>query len=154
MPDVLHQQHAGPNGSAGGNGRPSGLSGSTGSIQQSPFTVSRHKKVEIPGTAILNSHSGNTSARREPADLGIPYPALPPGNLASFFFTKLESTYKLFLSVSCTTTEKESNVLRKVASLTYDMNMEQKQASNTKMRMHPANEKHDLKSAETFEGIL
>ena len=38
-----------------------------------PFTLTRHKKVEIPATAIL-SHTQN-GTRREPSDLGIPYPS-------------------------------------------------------------------------------
>ena len=42
--------------------------------QAQPFTLSRHKKVEIPATSILHSHSQN-SMSREPADLGIPYPS-------------------------------------------------------------------------------
>ena len=43
----------------------------------------------------------------------------------------------------------ESNVLRKVASLTYELAVEQKQAS---IRMRTPPERQDFRSAETFEG--
>lgn len=54
------------------------------------------------------------------------------------------------LSFSVASGEKESNVLRKVASLTYDLAMEQKQVGSSKMRSPP--ERYDLSCIENFEG--
>lgn len=65
MPDMIH--HSGPSSGHSNGSRPSG----TNSGQ--PFTLTRHKKVEIPATSIL-SHPQNAT-RREPSDLGIPYPS-------------------------------------------------------------------------------
>ena len=69
--------------SSGPSGLPPGTNGNgvrpilnAGPVAQ-PFTLSRHKKVEIPATSTLG-HSQN-SIRREPADLGIPYPSIPAG---------------------------------------------------------------------------
>ena len=67
MPDMIH--HSGSTSGQSNGGRPSG-SGGTGQ----PFTLSKHKKVEIPTTSIL-SHHAQTPVRREPTDLGIPYPS-------------------------------------------------------------------------------
>ena len=70
MPDMIHLGgHGGPpSGHNNGANRPSNVP-SNGQ----PFTLTRHKKVEIPATAIL-SHTQNAT-RREPSDLGIPYPS-------------------------------------------------------------------------------
>lgn len=72
MPDMIH--HSGSSTGHNNGSRPS----ATNSGQ--PFTLTRHKKVEIPATSIL-SHAQNVN-RREPIDLGIPY---PPGILRKCF---------------------------------------------------------------------
>lgn len=138
MPDMIH---LGGSSSGHNNGAPRS---SNAANSGQPFTLTRHKKVEIPATSIL-SHTQNVS-RREPSDLGIPYPS---GKSLSFefLFTKSINTFYLVA-----TPEKESNVLRKVASLTYDLALEQKQQMcASKMRSPP--ERHDLNSSEHFEGI-
>ena len=48
--------------------------------------------------------------------------------------------------------EKESNVLRKVASLTYDMAIEQKQITNNMRSPRSSSDKQDLRHLDTFEG--
>ena len=58
-----------------------------------------------------------------------------------FFFNKITASG-----------EKESNVLRKVASLTYDFAMEQKQQIGSP-KMRSSIDRHDLNSLENFEGI-
>ena len=69
VPDMIHHT-----GTSSPNGKQ--VQNSVNGSQQNPFTLSRHKKVDIPATSIFN-HSQN-AVRREPADLGIPY---PPGKL-------------------------------------------------------------------------
>lgn len=117
MPDVMNQNNGGP--------RASG---------SQPFTLTRHKKVEIPSTSVL----GGQQVRREPADLGIPYPAGKLSVLAAANF---------MLKFCTVQGDVESNVLRKVASLTYDMAMEQKHPTPRRP------EKHDLSVSDKFEGI-
>lgn len=53
----------------------------------------------------------------------------------------------------CYTGEKESNVLRKVASLTYDMAIEQKQIANNLRSPRTPSDKADLRHIDTFEGL-
>ncbi len=67
MPDMIHLGGS-STGHSNGAARPSNAANSG-----QPFTLTRHKKVEIPATSIL-SHNQNV-ARREPSDLGIPYPS-------------------------------------------------------------------------------
>ncbi|XP_032792017.2 formin-2 isoform X2 [Daphnia magna] len=119
MPDMIHL-----GGSSSGHNNSATRSTNMANNGQ-PFTLTRHKKVEIPATSIL-SHAQNV-ARREPSDLGIPYPSA--------------------------SAEKESNVLRKVASLTYDLAMEQKQQVSSP-RGRSALERHDLNALENFEGQM
>ena len=66
MPDMIHMGSS--TGHSNGATRPSNATNSG-----QPFTLTRHKKVEIPATSIL-SHAQNAT-RREPSDLGIPYPS-------------------------------------------------------------------------------
>lgn len=123
MPDVINQNNGG--------------SRASGSAQ--PFTLTRHKKVEIPTTSVLGHPAAQN--RREPADLGIPYPA----GLSAYAFPR--ASFKLFLLVQG---DMESNVLRKVASLTYDMAMDQKHQAS---RARPQPERQDLSMSDKFEGM-
>lgn len=74
MPDMIHMS-----GSSSGHSNGSGRSANTPNGGQ-PFTLTRHKKVEIPSTSILNHTQNASRPMREPSDLGIPYPS---GNIAN-----------------------------------------------------------------------
>jgi len=73
MPDMIHHNSPSSSGQGGSGARPSG------SLTSQPFTLTFHKKVEIPSTSSLNNnHAAQHAIRRaEPSDLGIPY--LSPG---------------------------------------------------------------------------
>lgn len=144
MPDMIHL-----GGSSSGHNNSATRSTNMANNGQ-PFTLTRHKKVEIPATSIL-SHAQNV-ARREPSDLGIPYPS-GNGIFAYIIFRRLILMYIPDFPYDVASAEKESNVLRKVASLTYDLAMEQKQQVSSP-RGRSALERHDLNALENFEGIL
>ena len=82
MADMIHL-NSGPSGNNSNVVRPIQ---NLGPVAQ-PFTLSRHKKVEIPATSTLG-HSQNFM-NREPADLGIPYPSLPPGIQIQNFYVNV-----------------------------------------------------------------
>ena len=123
-----------------------------------PFTLTKHKKVEIPTTNHLNS--AQHAIRREPPDLGIPYHPSPSKRGVSVIIFILVPTLLCHFSrvvfiicYLCTVRageSKQSNVLSKVASLTYELSMEPKQTGSPRTRLPP--ERQDLGSLDNFEG--
>ena len=124
-------------------------------VQMAPAGVG---PLQVPPASRVHSHyHGTRKLKFLPLPFSVTIPTLQcagslqiwgsPIHQVGEIFMKLFQLNAWLISVSITG-EKESNVLRKVAAMTYDMAVEQKQS---RMRP-PTTERQDFKFAETFEG--